>query len=75
MIKKEITFETLNHLINQLDMFDESPLHIASQNNYHNSVEWLLKNGANVNVRNDEGLLPDELELCDDKTKKLMTTS
>ena len=72
LIKQEMTFETLNLLINQLDEFGTSTLHRVSLCNNHNAIKWLITNGAKLNVKDNEGRLPEEQYGCNDETQELI---
>ena len=71
-LKDEITRETFACLINHLDVGGNSPLHLATWCNHQNTIKFLIKNGANVNIRNKSGQFPEEKGWCNDKTKKLI---
>ena len=72
-LRDEITRETFTRLINHLDVDDDSPLHFVARWNRHNMIKFLIQNGANVNVRNKTGELPEEQEgRCKDETKQLI---
>ena len=71
-LRDEITRETFARLINHLDVDGDSPLHRAVRRNNHNTIKYLIQNGANVNVRNKTGELPEEQERCNDETKQLI---
>ena len=43
-------------------------LHIASSNGYLNVVDWLLSEGADINVKNNDGKTP--LDVCQDLNKE-----
>ena len=44
--------------VNQLNAFDESPVHIAAWRGTPEDILWLLENGANINQRGDFGMSP-----------------
>ena len=72
-LRDEITRETFARLINHLDVVGDSPLHDAALPNHHNTIKFLIQNGANVNVRNERGELPEEQEQgCNNETKQLI---
>ena len=71
-LRDEITRETFVRLINHLNVNGNSPLHVAAWWNRHNTIKYLIQNGANVNVRNKYGELPEEHGLCNDETKQLI---
>ena len=72
-LRDEITRETFARLINHLDVNGNSPLHDAAWWNRHNTIKFLIQNGANVNVRNERGELPEEQEQgCNNETKQLI---
>ena len=63
--------ENTERLINVQDKYGKTPLHIAALRNNHSAIEWMLKNGADVNIRNNGGQLADEPKKCDEKTKMI----
>lgn len=48
-------------ILNQTDNFGNTPLHIAFLRRDRHMIESLMKNGANMTLRNHEGLTPIEL--------------
>jgi ankyrin repeat protein len=44
--------------INQLNVFGESPIHIAAWKGSADDVLWLLKNGADINQRGEFSMTP-----------------
>ena len=45
-------------MINQVDRFENTPLHIASTHGYIHTVSLLLEYGADIDVWNDEDNTP-----------------
>ena len=71
LLNKETTKETFTRLVNHSDGYG-NPLHVAAWWNHHNTIKFLTQNGADVNVKNKRGLLPEEHEDCDNITKGLI---
>lgn len=44
--------------VNQVNVFDESPIHIASWKGDAGDIQWLLNNGADANQRGEFGMTP-----------------
>ena len=53
-------------------VYGYTPLHVACWENDSRRIEFLVEIGADVNARNDDGRLPEEMYSCNDETKKLM---
>jgi len=61
-----------NNFINQQNNNKRTPLHDAAMLNRHKSIRWLLKNGADVSLKDDDGLRPYEYHSCYDETKRII---
>lgn len=55
-VKKLVSADS--KLIDAPDREGKTPLHYAAAKGHLNVVEWLVKNGANVNARNSSGITP-----------------
>lgn len=44
--------------VNQLNIFGESPIHIAAWRGCSEDIQWLLENGANINQFGEFGMTP-----------------
>lgn len=44
--------------VNQVNVFGESPIHIAAWKGRAEDVRWLLENGAHVNQKGEFGMTP-----------------
>ena len=44
--------------VNQLNIFGESPIHIAAWKGCPEDIHWLLDNGANINQPGEFGMTP-----------------
>jgi len=44
--------------VNQLNIFGESPIHIAAWKGCPEDIQWLLDNGANINQPGEFGMTP-----------------
>lgn len=45
-------------VVNQLNLFGESPIHIAAWKGTPQDILWLLNNGANLSQRGEFGMTP-----------------
>ena len=59
-------------LINQQDVYGDTPLHIVAQWNNHQVIKLLIEFRCDVNVRSNVNKLPEEHSRCDEVTKKLI---
>ena len=62
----------LKELLNKKNNSGSTPLHCAARHNCCHSIEWLLLNGADVNVTDNDGIPADEDDRCNAKTKRLI---
>ena len=62
-------------LINERDLDGQTPLHVAARRNKHRIIAWLISIGSDVNVRNNNNDLPDEYDMCNDETKRIIRQS
>ena len=44
--------------VNQLNVFGESPIHIAAWKGCPEDIKWLVENGADINQRGEFGMTP-----------------
>jgi len=58
--------------VNSKDLFDNSPLHFAVQNNRISVVETLLKHGADPHMKNKENETPFSLSQMSPELKSLI---
>lgn len=72
LLKSKISHQTFVRLLNDLDAYNNSPLHRAARFNNHRVIKYLISNKVNVNVRNRKGNLPEEDKRCNEETKKLI---
>ena len=72
LFSEQTTRETFARLVNHLDVSGRSSLHVAAKRNFHGTIKFLIQNGADVNIRNDKGQLPEEQKLCNDETKNII---
>ena len=77
----DVTFEMLNSLdisqlnddvINKQNNNKQTPLHIAAWKNKHKSIVWLMDQGADPSLKDDEGERPGEDRVCSDETKNII---
>ena len=71
MLKKLDGNQMTLGVVNQRNIFKETPLHIAARKNKYEAVEWLFEHGADVSIRNHAGDLAGEDLMSDDRTKQL----
>ena len=62
-------------LINERNVYRQTPLHLAAHRNIHRTIARLISMGSDVNVRNKYDILPDEQDYCDDETKRIIRQS
>ena len=60
---------SLQHLIEQTDRFDNTPLHVAATNGFKHIVQLLIDHNADVDCANDEDLTPLHLAAISGKKK------
>ncbi|XP_052238609.1 transient receptor potential cation channel subfamily A member 1 homolog [Dreissena polymorpha] len=58
VLKVLMTTPKIKELINHRDEWNNSPLHVASQNGHVNVVKFLIENGAMVTLKNDREQTP-----------------
>ena len=61
-----------NVINKQTNTNKQTPLHYAASRNRHRSIKWLLEQGADPLIKDDNGLLPGEHDNCDEETKNLI---
>jgi len=72
--KQNINSEDLKHLIDKKDSNGGwTALHYAARFNNHKMIKWLFLNGANVNIRRNDGKLPNEHSMCDRRTERIFS--
>lgn len=62
----------VDDLVNQMDRFENTPLHIAAEKGFKHVVELLLDTGADVDACNDEELTPLHLASMNGRKKVAM---
>ena len=62
-------------LINERNVYGDTPLHYAAHKNKYRTIARLISMGSDVNVRNNDNELPDEHDSCDDETKRIIRQS
>ena len=72
MITTLINRMDIRTLINIQDRWGSILLFIAAWRNNHRTIESLISQGADVNVRNKDSGLPNEDSDCHEETKKTM---
>ena len=79
----DVAFELLNSLdisqlnddvINKQTIYKRTPLHYAAWMNNHKSIVWLMDQGADRSLKDDNGfgLRPGEHRDCSDETKNII---
>jgi ankyrin repeat protein len=56
--------------VNQLNIFGESPIHIAAWKGCPEDIQWLLDNGADINQRGDFEMTPLHYPYMGNKRKR-----
>ena len=69
LINTKTTNRLFKRMINNLDKRGRSPLQLAARWNIHKTIIYLIENEANINIRDNDNLLPEEHEDCDEETK------
>ena len=65
-------FDYLGANINQQDKFGRSPLHVAAAVDYADMLQFLVKNGADINIATEgEGQMPIHYAAKNDACKSL----
>jgi len=72
LIKSRTSYQTFTRLLNGLNKGGNSALHYAALKNNHTLIKYLIENDADVNIRNNEGELPEDNKHCDKETKRLI---
>ena len=77
----DVTFELLNSLdisqlnddvINKQTIDKVTPLHWAAKKNKHKSIVWLMDQGADPSLKDNDGERPGEDRRCSDETKNII---
>ena len=66
------TTDDIKSMINQQNNSKRTPSHWAAGKNRHRSIEWLIRHGADVHMKDFQGNRPDEHSRCDDETKNII---
>ena len=71
---KSLEISQLNDdVINKQDNnYKQTPLHYAAMNNKHKSIVWLMDQGADPSLKDDDDERPGESRLCSDETKNII---
>ena len=77
----DVAFELLNTLeisqlnddvINKQNKYKRTPLHYAAGMNKYKSIVWLMDQGADPSLNDNDGERPDEQRYCSDETKNII---
>ena len=70
---KRLDFSQLNDdVINKQSNRKYTPLHLAAWKNNHKSMVWLMDQGADRSLKDNDGQRPDEDHRCSDETKNII---
>jgi len=72
LLKSRTSHQAFTRLLNHLDDHGDSIIHFAAAMNNHIVINYLIENDADVNIRNNEGELPEDNKHCDKETKRLI---
>jgi ankyrin repeat protein len=59
--------------VNQLNIFGESPIHLAASKGQPEDIVWLVENGADVNRPGDFGMTPLHYAYMSEKQNNILT--
>jgi len=60
LLKEKTSQEQFVRIINNVNKNGYSALHYAASKDNHNAINYLIKNNVNANMRDNDGLLPEE---------------
>ena len=62
-----------SELFNTNDDYTDTPMHYAAMSNVYKTIEFMSKNGGNLNALGCDDRLPGEHDMCDRRTVELIS--